>query len=123
MLIKSIFQILRKYHNFYRIELVNEQIDKVEGNDILKLSADIHYKFVNIHPFGDGNGRTARLLMNYIQLYHAEPLIKIFTEDRTEYIEALNETVEKENPEIFREFICRQQIKFYEEELSKFERM
>ena len=84
------------------------------------MSADLHYNFVNIHPFGDGNGRTARLLMNYIQLYHKEPLIKIFTEDRAEYIDALNETENKEDLDIFRNFICLQQIKFYESELEKF---
>ncbi len=99
---------------------VNDRIDKVTGDEIIKLSADIHYNFVNIHPFGDGNGRTSRLLMNYIQLYHNEPLIKIFTEDRAEYIDSLNEAEEKEDINIFRDFICRQQIKFYESELSKF---
>lgn len=102
------------------VNTVNSRIDKVEGHDIIKLAADIHYNFVNIHPFGDGNGRTARLLMNYIQLYHKEPLIKIFTEDRAEYIDALNETEEKEDLELFRNFICRQQIKFYKAELEKY---
>lgn len=101
------------------VKNVNERIDNVTNNEVLKLSADVHYNFVNIHPFGDGNGRTSRLLMNYIQLYHKEPLIKIFTEDRAEYIDALNETEEKEELNIFRNFICRQQIKFYEVELNK----
>ena len=101
---------------------VSNRIDNVKGNEIVKLAADIHYNFVNIHPFGDGNGRTARILMNYIQLYHGEPLIKIFTEDRAEYINALNETEEKENLDIFRDFICRQHIKFYELELEKFKK-
>ena len=102
---------------------VNEKIDKVRGNDVLRLAADLHYNFVNIHPFGDGNGRTARLLMNYIQLYHNEPLIKIFTEDRTEYIDSLNETEEKANLEIFRNFICGQQIKFYKAEIEKYKKL
>lgn len=102
------------------IEKVNTRIDKVSGNGILKLSADIHYNLVNIHPFGDGNGRTARLLMNYIQMYHKEPLIKIFTEDRPEYIKALNLAEDKENVDIFRDFICSQQIKFYTSEIAKF---
>ena len=99
---------------------VNRRIDRVVGDEIIKLSADIHYNFVNIHPFGDGNGRTARLLMNFIQMYHNEPLIKIFTEDRAEYIDSLNETEDKEDLNIFRDFICRQQIRFYESELDKF---
>lgn len=101
------------------VDHVNKRIDNVSEDEIIKLSADIHYNFVNIHPFGDGNGRTSRLLMNYIQLYHGEPLIKIFTEDRAAYIDALNETEEKEDLNIFRDFICRQQIKFYESELKK----
>ena len=103
----------------YLVKNSNDRIDHVSGDDIIKLSADIHYNFVNIHPFGDGNGRTSRMLMNYIQLYHNEPLIKIFTENRAEYIDSLNETEEKEDLPIFRDFICRQQIKFYEAELSK----
>ena len=102
---------------------VNERIDNVNNEGIIKLSADIHYNFVNIHPFGDGNGRAARLLMNYIQLYHNEPLIKIFTEDRAEYIDKLNETEEKENLEIFREFIASQQIKFLRTEIEKYEKL
>lgn len=104
------------------IAYVNDRIDNVKGDEIVKLAADIHYNFVNIHPFGDGNGRTARLLMNYIQLYHKEPLIKIFTEDRAEYIDALNNAEENDDIDIFRDFICRQQTKFYEEELEKYKK-
>ncbi|NLA24981.1 MAG: Fic family protein [Bacteroidales bacterium] len=102
---------------------VNDKIDMIKGAEILKLAADLHYNFVNIHPFGDGNGRTARLLMNYIQIYHNEPLIKIFSEDRAEYIDALNETEEKENLEIFREFIGKQEIKFLKAEIDKHKKL
>jgi Fic family protein len=101
-------------------ETVNEKIDLVEGIEILNLAADLHYNLVNIHPWGDGNGRVSRLMMNYIQLYHNQPLIKIFTEDRAEYIAALNETEEANNPEIFRNFIASQQIKFFKAEIEKF---
>lgn len=102
------------------IDNVNQRIDTTLSNDILKLSADVHYNLVNIHPFGDGNGRTSRLLMNYVQMYHQEPLIKIFTEDRAEYIDALNKTEELEDISIFRDFICKQQIKFYKSEIDKY---
>ena len=104
------------------VDHVNERLDNVSENEILKLSADIHYNLVNIYPFGDGNGRTSRLMMNYIQLYHQEPFIKIFTEDRADYIDALNKTEELEDISIFRDFICRQQIKFYKAEIKKFKR-
>lgn len=77
---------------------------------------------MNIHPFGDGNGRTSRLMMNYIQLYHNEPLIKVFTEDQFDYIDALNKTEELEDISIFRDFICQQQIKFYKADINKFKK-
>lgn len=114
---KKVPQLLQKF-----ADSVNIRIEGVSGNDSVKLAADVHYNFINIHPYGDGNGRTARLLMNYIQMYHNEPLIKIFTEDRAEYIDALNETEEKEDLSVFRDFICHQQIKFFEAELNKFNR-
>ena len=104
------------------IRLVNEKIDSAKGSDILKLSADIHYHLVNIHPFGDGNGRTSRLFMNYIQMYKNEPLIKIFAEDRAEYIDALNRTETENDISIFRNFICSQQIKFLKTEIDLFKK-
>ena len=102
---------------------INERIDKIKGENIIKLASDIHYNFVNIHPFGDGNGRLARLLMNYIQLYHNDVLIKIFTEDRAEYIDKLNETEEQSDLEVFREFIANQQIKFLKAEIEKYKKI
>jgi len=104
-------------------ESINSRIDNVSGEDILKLAADMHYNLVNIHPFADGNGRVSRLFMNYICLYHDEPLIKIFTEDRKEYLDALHRTDTEKDINIFTNFICSQQIKFYEIEIKKFHDM
>lgn len=56
----------------------------------VRVSADAHFKFVSVHPFVDGNGRTARLLMNLILLIHGYPIAIIRNEDRTRYLEALN---------------------------------
>jgi Fic family protein len=102
---------------------VNDQLDSVYGNDCVALAADIHYHLVDIHPFADGNGRTARLFMNYIQLYHNEPLIKIFTEDRRDYLEALHQTDNTKDINIFRAFVCEQQIKFFKHEVAKYNAM
>ena len=56
-----------------------------------ELSFNAHLNLVTIHPWVDGNGRTVRLLMNYIQFcYHLFPT-KIFKEDREEYILSLRQ--------------------------------
>lgn len=93
------------------------------ASEVLRLAADAHFHFVNIHPFADGNGRASRLLLNYIQLYHRQPLVKIFTEDRTQYLDALNAAEEQDDLDIFRDFVCAQQIKFLSAEIEKYERM
>ena len=51
-----------------------------------ELSFNAHLNLVTIHPWVDGNGRTARLLMNYIQFCYNLFPTKIFKEDREEYI-------------------------------------
>lgn len=55
----------------------------------LKLAAETHYRLVSIHPFVDGNGRTARLLMNMILLMGGYPPAIISKRDRLTYITAL----------------------------------
>lgn len=55
----------------------------------VELAAVAHYKLVTIHPFIDGNGRTARLLMNMILLMHGYPMAIIRKRDRLAYINSL----------------------------------
>jgi Fic family protein len=54
------------------------------------LAAIFHYKFVLIHPFDDGNGRVARLLMNFILLKNDLPPVIIKSDDKKGYLTALN---------------------------------
>lgn len=56
----------------------------------IELAAVIHHKLVSIHPFVDGNGRTARLLMNIILMQKGYPLVIILKNDRKIYYEALS---------------------------------
>ena len=53
------------------------------------VAARLHYDFVRIHPFDDGNGRVARLLMNYHLLRHKFPPVIIKTVDKNNYLAAL----------------------------------
>ena len=53
------------------------------------LAAEAHYRLVTIHPFIDGNGRTARLLMNLILLMHGYPPAIIQVKDRHLYLSSL----------------------------------
>lgn len=57
----------------------------------IEYAAILHQKFVGIHPFGDGNGRTARLLMNFSLTSKGYPaiIIKPDVKSRNAYIEAL----------------------------------
>jgi len=60
------------------------------GRDVMKDIAEFHSRFVQIHPFRDGNGRTARLLTNYLLLLNGRPLINIPSEQRERYIAYLD---------------------------------
>lgn len=51
----------------------------------IELAAMIHHKLVYIHPFFDGNGRTARLTSNIILMRHGYPLAIVLKNDRQKY--------------------------------------
>ena len=57
---------------------------------IIELAALLHHKLVYIHPFFDGNGRTARLTMNLLLLQQGFPLVIILKNDRKKYYNVLS---------------------------------
>jgi cell filamentation protein, protein adenylyltransferase len=60
-----------------------------------------HLRLVEIHPFNDGNGRTARLLMNLVLIRAGYPPIAVRPEDRPAYIRALQQSQSGQGTEAF----------------------
>ncbi|PRD21435.1 UNVERIFIED_CONTAM: Adenosine monophosphate-protein transferase FICD-like protein [Trichonephila clavipes] len=74
--------------------LMEEFVEWLQSDSLLQLhpvkqAAIAHYKFVYIHPFVDGNGRTARLLMNLILMRNGYPPVIIRKQDRSMYYNAI----------------------------------
>jgi Fic family protein len=73
------------------------------------LAALMHYKFVCIHPFDDGNGRISRLLMNYVFLKHGFPPVIIKSADKRKYLSALN-SADSGDVNAFIQYIAQQLV-------------
>jgi len=81
-------------------ELMDEFIawlqSEIEDTPI-KIATDAHFKLVSIHPFVDGNGRTARLLMNLLLMQLGYPPAIVRKEDRSAYINSLEKAQTKDD--------------------------
>ena len=84
------------------------------------LSFEAHYRLVTIHPWADGNGRMARLIMNYIQFEFGLIPTKVLKEDKGDYINALIAAQESEDSAIFLEFMTGEMIKILSSEIDLF---
>jgi Fic family protein len=71
--------------DWYNTEEQKGEISPVE------LAALFHYRYIRIHPFEDGNGRIARLMVNYILARHGYPMIVVRSRNKNEYLEALHQ--------------------------------
>lgn len=123
----------KSYMNFQKVpQKLNEFCAKLNRDRFMisekdiqakyNLLFDAHYNLVTIHPWADGNGRMARLIMNWLQFENNLIPTKILKEDREEYIKALVETREKEDLSIFRNFMTEIMVKNLKKEISEFEK-
>ena len=98
-------------------DLLDWYNDNRSTTNSLVLASIFHYKFIRIHPFGDGNGRTARLLMNLILQSSGQviAMIKSDSENKNLYLNALSlvdnnfpdiqDCIGENNPDLFQPFI------------------
>lgn len=106
-------------------EDVSELLSEMQGvpdDKVLTAAAYFHAKFENIHPFADGNGRTGRLVMNYILLLHGHPPVIIHEEDRKGYYSALEAWDERQELKPLTEYLQEQTAKTWEKQIQRAEK-
>lgn len=101
-------------------EIQNDLKNAKTFKEKCELAFRVHFRFVSIHPFVDGNGRTSRLLMNYILDYFKLPVFFTFKENKIAYINALEKAREKDDESVFYDFMFRQYEKFLKKEIKVF---
>jgi len=72
-------------------EFVSKTLQNANIFHPIELATQVHYELVSIHPFIDGNGRTARLLMNLILMQNGFPPAIISKRQRQTYITSLEQ--------------------------------
>ncbi len=87
-------------------ELIADYYQKEKVLHPIELAAEIHYQLVKIHPFLDGNGRTARLIMNLILMKAGYPPAVILKLDRKKYYHVLRER-DNNKREAFDNFVAK----------------
>ena len=104
-------------------EELNKRRKAIDANDVAAvydLSFWAHFELVTIHPWADGNGRTCRLLMNLLQWEFGVIPTKVLKEDKAEYIQALIDTREEEDINIFLDTMASLHCKHLKHDIDSF---
>lgn len=100
---------------------INEERSKpMSTAERYNLSFEAHYRLVTIHPWADGNGRMARLVMNHIQFEFGLIPAKVLKEDKGDYINALIATRESDDISHFLDFMAEEMVKTISADIDLF---
>lgn len=102
------------------LNMRRHSLDPTDFAAVYDLSFWAHYELVSIHPWADGNGRTCRLLMNLLQMEYDALPTKVLKEDKAEYIQALIDTREKEDINIFLDCMASLHIAHLKQDIDLF---
>ena len=91
-------------------DLLNWYNDHKDKRHPVYLACYMHFEFVSIHPYGDGNGRMCRILMNYILFKNKAPMFDIAYEIRQSYYNTLENANLKDDRMIFLGWFCKKYI-------------
>ena len=80
---------------------------KTKGGEPIETAARVHQRFVDVHPFIDGNGRTARLLLNLYLMRNGYPPVIILRAERQKYIRTIMQSREEQNIMPFANFVAK----------------
>ena len=101
---------------------VNEKLFSAKTfQEKMELSFLAHANLIVIHPWADGNKRTSRIVMNYIQHYFSLPLTRINKDHTKEYLLSLKELKDNGNPERIISFMLQEHTDMLNEEIKKFQ--
>lgn len=95
-------------------------LDPTDIAAVYDLSFWAHYELVTIHPWADGNGRVSRLLMNLLQMEYGVLPMKVLKGEKAEYIQALIDTREKEEMEIFLNCMAELHIAHLKQDIDQY---
>jgi Fic family protein len=101
---------------------IHQRIEAIQGTkQILELAFSAHFDLVQVHPWSDGNGRTSRLLMNFIEHFFGQPLTIVRSEHKQEYVESILMSKDNQDLSPIIDFLAKEHLNHLRNEISLYQ--